>query len=218
MRYMIKTLCLGLVVLGMSGCVHQQEPVAAKSQKVAHQVKSFVLLDEAVIDIANQLQQSNKLGEILPNEIAITAFVDLHQLNKTTRFGRILSESFYNELFIRGFNVLDFRGQNAISVNADGEFFITRDVKKLSKEVRNSYVFVGTYAPFGNGIMINARIIDNTDGKVVASARAIFNGLNCEVFEDCGAPSSKTQQVTKTVAPKMIKITTDNCSTKECPK
>lgn len=173
------------------------------------------------MDVANQLQNSSAIANTLPNEIGITAFVDLHQLNKTTKFGRLLGESFYNELFVRGFNVLDFRGQNAINVNATGEFFITRDIEKLSKEVKNSYVLVGTYAPFGQNIIINARIIDNNDGKVVSSARAIYKTSNiCAITENCVnvQPTTQTATPIKMVKPKTIKLTTDNCSTKECPK
>jgi TolB-like protein len=215
---LIKSLVLGCGLLLLGGCAKNSEPQIVE-EKIVYQVKAFDQIDELVLDISNQLQQSNKLANILPNEVAITAFVDLNQLNKTTRFGRVLSESFYNELFLRGFNVLDFRGQNAISVNATGEFFITRDVKKLSTEVKNSYVLVGTYAIFGKGIVVNARIIDNSDGKVVASARSIYNITpNCDLFENCATVASAHQGSAKVVKPKMIKLTTDKCSTKECPK
>lgn len=218
---LLKTLVLGLGVMLLSGCV-KQEPkiVEVEKEKIVYKVKAYDQLEELVLDLANQLQSSNKLGATLPNEIAITAFVDLHQLNKTTKFGRTLSESFYNELFLRGFNILDFRGQHAISVNADGEFFITRDVKKLSKEVKNSYVLVGTYSSFGKGVAVNARIIDNSDGKVIASARSIYNVAgNCALFENCPkvAPTSSHASMAKPMT-KTIKITTDNCSKKTCPK
>jgi len=217
---LIRSLVLSCGLLLLGGCAKNIEPQIIEKEKIVYKVKAFDQIDELVLDISNQLQQSNKLANILPNEIAITAFVDLNQLNKTTRFGRVLSESFYNELFLRGFTVLDFRGQNAISVNATGEFFITRDVKKLSTEVKNSYVLVGTYAIFGKGIVVNARIIDNSDGKVVASARSIYNITpNCDLFETCATTlSSPKTTVSKGVKPKMIKLTTDNCSTKECPK
>lgn len=203
-----------------SGCAHNQ--VKEPESKVLGKAKEFVNLDEVIVDLANQLGQSSTIREILPNEIAVTAFVSLNQLNKTSQFGRVLGESFYNELFVRGFNVLDFRGQNAISVNASGEFFITRDINKLSKEVKNSYVLVGTYAPFGKGVVINARVIDNSDGKVVASARSIYvTPYLCEIFESCSNNASQQQTIPAskaTIKPKTIKITTDNCTTKSCPK
>ena len=82
--------------------------------------------------------------------IAITSFVDLHQLSKTTAFGRTLGETFFNELFIRGFNVADFRGQNALTVNTTGEFFITRNAKLINKNIPNTYVLVGTYSSIDN--------------------------------------------------------------------
>ena len=106
--------------------------------------------NESINEIADQLLESNRLED--GAKIAITSFVDLHKLNKTTHFGRNLSESMFNELFTRGFNVVDIRGTQTLRVNASGEFFITRDIKLLNnKRVENSYVLVATYSKFGKG-------------------------------------------------------------------
>ena len=165
---------------------------------------------DTVDKIAQQLLATMKHKDI--GAVAITSFVDLHKLNKTTHFGRVMGESFFNELNKRGVNVMDFRGQKALSVNADGEFFLSRNVKKLNSPIENAYVLVGTYSKIEDGVIINSRIIDNANGRVIASSRVVFHSNDCRLFESCPAP------VVEPIIPvRTINITTDGCSTEECP-
>ena len=142
-------------------------------------------LNDAITSLANQLSVNNKLNATDTGTITLTSFVDLKQFTKTSQFGRVLGESLFSELFIRGFNITDFRGQNAISVNKTGEFFITRDVSKLESEVSNTYILVGTYSKIDQNVIINARIIDNKTGKLVTSARAMYANDDCSLFGSC---------------------------------
>jgi TolB-like protein len=144
-----------------------------------------VTLNDAILSLANQLSQNNKLHPNDTGTITLTSFVDLKKLNQTSQFGRVLGESLFSEMFIRGFNVTDFRGQQAISVNKTGEFFITRDVSKLSSEVPNTYILVGTYSKIDQNVIINARVIDNKTGKIVTSARAMYANDDCSLFGTC---------------------------------
>jgi TolB-like protein len=165
---------------------------------------------DTVDKIAQQLLATMKNKVI--GSVAITSFVDLHKLNKTTHFGRVMGESFFNELNKRGVNVMDFRGQKALSINADGEFFLSRNVKKLNSPIENAYVLVGTYSKIEEGVIINSRIIDNANGKVIASSRVVFHSSDCRLFESCPAPAPEPVIPVRT-----IQITTDGCSTEECP-
>ncbi len=154
-------------------------------------------VDDRIIELADKLLSSSRIAKEDMGNIAITSFVDLHQLNKTTAFGRTLGETFFNELFIRGFNVADFRGQNALTINTTGEFFITRDVKLINRNIPNTYVLVGTYSSIDNKILINARIMDNKTGKVVSSAKTYYNTNNCKLLNNC-------------IKPRTIRIITDS--------
>jgi len=145
-------------------------------------------IDKTIQDLANRLFNSSKVTREELNDIAITSFVDLHQFDKTTHFGRTLSEGFFDELFIRGFNVSDFRGQGTLSINKAGEYFLTRDVKLLNKDVQSGYVLVGTYTMFENKILINARIMDNQNGRILASARANYVTNDCRIVQNCKKP------------------------------
>lgn len=180
-----------------------------KQKKVIHNNAKYTYnihtsLNESVIELANRLLNSSQLHNNMMNDIAITSFVDLHKLNKTTHFGRTLGESMFDELFVRGFKVNDFRGQNNLTINAAGEYFITRDINLLKKRISNSYVLVGTYSMFEGKMSINARILDNKSGQVVASGRSYYKSNDCRILENCKKP-------------RVIKIVTDNCSSVGCP-
>ena len=191
--------------------VHNQQPRKynqRKSNYSRYAKQTHKTLNKTIVDLADRLFSSSRIRNTNMSDIAITSFVDLDQFNKTTHFGRTISESFFDELFVRGFNVTDFRGQNSLSVNANGEYFITRNVEKLSKNIMNQYVLVGTYSKFEDSISINARIMDNSNGRIVASARSYYHSTDCKILENCIEKK-----------PRKLAIVTDGCSTViGCPK
>jgi len=145
-------------------------------------------IDKTIQDLANRLFSSNKIYEANVKDVSITSFVDLHQFNKTTHFGRTIAEGFFDELFVRGFNVSDFRGQETISINKQGEYFLTRDIDLLDKQLDDGHVLVGTYTVFEDKVLINARIMDSSTGKILASARANYITDDCRALDNCKKP------------------------------
>ena len=146
-------------------------------------------LEATIASLATQMMQNKKLHT--SKSILITSFVRLDNFKKTTEFGRIVGESLINELSNRGFNVIEFRGQMAVSVNEHGEYYITRNTSKMNEKVMNSYVVVGTYSRQYGRTMLNARVMDNATGQIITSARSTYeHGLrnDCVVFKDCQPP------------------------------
>jgi len=150
-------------------------------------------VDDKIVELADSLLASSRIAQADMGNIAITSFVNLHNLSRTSSFGRTIGETFFNELFVRGFNVADFRGQNALSVNPTGEFFITRNIKKINKKVVNSYVLVGTFSAIDKKVVINARIMDNQTGRIVAAAKTYYETDNCQLLNNC--PKARTIRV-----------------------
>lgn len=218
----MKKVVLGLsLVASMAIFANANEPIGTnsgwdlfKTNKSTYSVQSpsKLSIGDTVAQIAEELAKSLKKEEITNKSIAITSFVELHQLNKTTNFGRILSESFFNELHNKGMNVMDFRMQKDLAVNANGEFFLSRDVKKLNESVESDYILIGTYTKIQEGVLINSRILNTVSGKVVASSRVVYGDTSCEIFEDC-----KTVVKPEPKPVNKIKIVTDGCATEKCP-
>ena len=143
-------------------------------------------LEGTINSLATQMMNNKKL--LTSQHVLITSFVRLDDLKKTSEFGRVVSESLINEMSNRGFNIIEYRGQLAISVNDQGEYFITRKPNEMKEKVLNSYVVVGTYSRQYGKVILNTRVIDNITGKIITSARATFkHGLenDCTLFNDC---------------------------------
>ena len=161
----------------------QHLEVAADNQKY---VTTQNTLDATISSLAAQMMQNKKMDTNKP--VLITSFVRLDQFKKTTEFGRVISESLINELSNRGFNIIEFRGQMAVSINDEGEYFISRKPHEIKGSIPNTYVVVGTYSRQAGRIMLNARVIDNITGKIITSARSTYaHGVanDCMMFGDC---------------------------------
>ena len=161
----------------------QHLEVAADMQK---NVTTQNTLEATIASLAAQMLQNKKMDTNKP--VLITSFVKLDEFKKTTEFGRVISESLINELSNRGFNIIEFRGQMAVSINDEGEYFISRKPHELKNKTPNTYVVVGTYSRQAGKIMLNARVIDNITGKIITSARSTYeHGVmnDCILFRDC---------------------------------
>jgi TolB-like protein len=156
------------------------------TQYDAKQAHVYSNLNNTIVDIADQLFDT-KFNKKDKTRVILTTFVDLDELDKTSTFGRLVSESMFNELHIRKFLVTDFRGQDAVSVSEDGEFHITRDVEKLKDKVDYvEYILVGTYVKFEDeSLLINARIMDSISGNLLSTARVVYHPRDCSLFGIC---------------------------------
>ena len=230
MNYVLSLALLPFLFTGCSNINFEQKPApetsvsydkyVLKNVRSANYTKPYAILDNihqnlngAIVAIADQLLTTN-IFENKNTSIILTSFADLDKLNKTTTFGRLLGESMFNELHVRKFKVTDFRGQNAVSVNADGEFHITRDVNKLRDHIEaTEYVVVGTYVKFENDtILINARILDSASGAIISTARVIYKPRDCSLYNMCIQRPDEIRHENS-----VINIVTDNCSVVGCP-
>jgi len=175
-----------------SGVIQENNKVQVTKQHLQiaqdkqQNITSQATLEATINSLATQMMRNKKMLTSKP--VLITSFVRLDNFKKTTEFGRIVSESLISEMSNRGFNIIEYRGQMAVSINEKGEYFITRNPYKLKDKVPNTYVVVGTYSRQFGKIMLNARVIDNITGKIISSSRATYehNKRNdCILFKDC---------------------------------
>ena len=181
------------------GKEYNKVQVAKQHLEVAEDMQKNVTtqntLESTISSLSTQIMQNRKLDTNKP--VLITSFVRLDKLKETSEFGRVVGESLINELSNRGFNVIEFRGQMAVSINDQGEYFISRKPHEIKSQIPNTYIVVGTYSRQGGRIILNARVIDNITGKIISSARSTYkhNMVNdCMMFGDC-APARTINNV-----------------------
>ncbi len=187
------------ILFVVSGCTSTKDSVSKEYDKVqttkqhlevAAQMQKDVTtqetLEATIASLAAQMVENKKMDTNKP--VLITSFVRLDEFKQTSEFGRVVSESLINELSNRGFEITEFRGQMAVSINDEGEYFISRKPNELKNKTPNTYVVVGTYSRQMGKIMLNARVIDNVTGKIITSARATYVHnikKDCIIFKDC---------------------------------
>ncbi len=142
-------------------------------------------LNIMIKSLATQLLNSAKPHALDSKPIILTSSVNLDNFKKTTKFGRMLSESMIHELDVRGFKILDYRKAPGVLVNRKGEFNLSRNTKRISSKIGASYVFVATYSKLGRNLMVNARILDLSTSGVVSSARFLYHIKDCQPLGLC---------------------------------
>lgn len=131
-----------------------------------------LILSEVVSKMADQLLAN--YGSQFHNEsIALTSLVDLNNHQHTNWLGQTISEQFIHELHIRQLRVVDFKLTGNIQVTEQGEFAITRDWKKLNKNVDVTRILAGTMSRNEEGVILNIRIV-NAANSVVESTSSAF--------------------------------------------
>lgn len=190
---------IGSILFVNTGCASNNDAISKENDKIQttkehlevaadmqKNVTTQDTLESTIASLAAQMLHNKKLDTNKP--VLITSFVRLDEFKKTTEFGRIVSESLINELSNKGFEITEFRGQMSVSVNDEGEYFISRKPHELKNKIPNTYVVVGTYSRQPGKIMLNARVIDNITGKIITSARATYAHNvkeDCIIFKDC---------------------------------
>lgn len=131
-----------------------------------------LLLSQVVSKMADQLLYN--FSKRYHNEtIALTSIVDLNDHSLTNWLGQTVSELFIHELHVRKLRVLDFKLSGNIKLTKAGEFALTRDWKKLNKNLDVQRILTGTMSRNEEGIIFNIRIV-NADSNLVESTSSAF--------------------------------------------
>jgi len=153
---------------------------------------SFDNIDSAIVEISNQLLLNISSRQQRKNKFVITTFVNLNDFVKTSKIARVISETLINEMHTRKFKIIDFRTQEALSVDKNGEFILTRDVKNLRDEIPESLLVVGTYSIINSSeVIINARVINNFTSEVLSTAKVIYKYNDCKLLNICTQKKKK---------------------------
>ena len=121
-------------------------------------------------NLADQLDR-NIVADSQSNLYIVTSFTNLDKIDDTMALGRLISENLIYGLQVHKWRIIEIRLTKGVDVNAEGEFFLSRDINKLRDEYKISGVVTGTYSVAEGNLTINARVIDVNTGIVISSAQ-----------------------------------------------
>lgn len=103
--------------------------------------------------------------------ILTTSFVDMHDFEKTSAFGRLTSQQVGSRIGQYGFRVIEARLASTLSMTPRaGEFMLTRETARLLADTYDaSAVLVGSYSDQGGNIFVSARVVRLSDNAIMAA-------------------------------------------------
>ena len=131
------------------------------------------LFNSGMMFLTEQIER-NAHPEVRTRPTVITSFVDLNNLNETSALGRLMGEHFMHQLQIRGWNVTDMRMTRDLIINEEGEFSLSRELKRLRGSMSAANVVTGTYSLTVDGILVSVRVLDLASGQVVSTSQTRF--------------------------------------------
>jgi len=168
-----------LLSLAGAGCspkpplkVNSRPPVIFKHK---NQSRELALVSSNIFQISRtialQLKRNLRSGELSDWPCIITTFVDIDNLKHSTRFGRVLAESVGSELFRQGADLKDVRPARALYFQpGTGELILSREANKLASSIGARAVITGTYSDGNRSVVVNVRMIDLYNGKILSVA------------------------------------------------
>ncbi|MDD5758375.1 MAG: FlgO family outer membrane protein [Desulfobulbaceae bacterium] len=107
--------------------------------------------------------------------LTVNSFVNLNSLYTTSSLGRYLGEQMIGELQAAGIGVIDVRKSNSLMIREPyGEYGLSREMSELRSSHNSQGMVVGTYSYANGQILLNARVLRNSDGMVISHANTAF--------------------------------------------
>lgn len=183
-----------ILVLLLSGCVQPHPPVnsvrvsgeqaAQRSERIEQQAmvqhsESQPLYRQQPVTTVNEYSR-NLIHELMEqhhalDDNAMVAVTDLSYtdsaLDQGSLFGHHFSEAMIYDLHRFGVAVLDYKATDYIRVTPDGDFVLSRNFEELKAELPIKYVVTGTMTQHQQGLLINARLIQIDNKRVISAAR-----------------------------------------------
>lgn len=130
--------------------------------------------------------------------VIVSTFVDLNRLYRTSGLGRVIGEQLIGELQRAGIDVVEVRLSPSLQIEQGyGEYSLSRDMLQLSYAHDAQAVVAGTYIIRDGQVMVNARMLNQGDGLVLASAGVVFeeNDFVRALVKDEGMPPREGKSV-----------------------
>lgn len=117
---------------------------------------------------ANFKKKTVKLSKDAP--VLVASFVDLDNLSESSAFGRVVAEQIASRFNQKDYATVELKlGSDIFIREGEGEFVLSRKMKEVGIKHRAQAVIVGTYSVGSERIYLTARVIDVSNGRVLAS-------------------------------------------------
>jgi TolB-like protein len=134
--------------------------------------------------------QVNVLAEKLVNELVVhndalradqpllvTTPVMLNGFDKTNDLGLQLQQGMIAAFHAHEFNLVDMNVAESLRSTQQGEFILSRDWQQLPSDLPVSHVVVSSMSFTPEGLVVNARVVDVSNNRVVSAAQSFASNV-----------------------------------------
>jgi TolB-like protein len=138
-------------------------------------VNSRKQLTDYALQLAFKLAGDMQLSGI---KMGVSSFVEFDDsLRQTNALGNQFAEAMATLLPEYGVQVIEFKLTRHLAVGPQGDLALSRDIKKLQRNVGMDYLLVGTLVTTRRGVQINSRVVSVAQHQVIASASTLIPHL-----------------------------------------
>lgn len=110
--------------------------------------------------------------------VGVASFVEFDEsLRATTPLGNQFAEALATLLPQYGVDIIEYKLTKNLSIGADGDLALSRQVSDLQDEIGMDYILTGTLVTTRRGVQINSKVVSVSDHRVVASASTLLPHL-----------------------------------------
>ncbi|EDQ00724.1 FlgO family outer membrane protein [Shewanella benthica] len=158
----------------LSACANSGEGLSNDNLRQGNQLPSTSAINHLSEQIVSELvEQNDELGSDQPLLVATPVLLD--SFNETNAVGLQLQQGLIAALHARKFNLVDINVGDNIRVTPNGDFLLTRDWQQLPAGIAVEHVLVSTMSLNTRGLVVNSRIVNITNNRVISASQGTFN-------------------------------------------
>ena len=162
-----------VTILFFSGCAINQFDICNYSDIYNASLNKMKKKNSSVVSTMVKKANLPKNSKIIVTTITNIDRVDT--ATKSSTFGRVLAEDAATVLSNMGYKVIEPRLRKKLLLQKnEGEFVLSRDIKKIINRHRADAIFTGTYSVANKNVYVNYKLLEPKNGVVLSSSRYIL--------------------------------------------
>ncbi|QSX28979.1 hypothetical protein JYB88_12015 [Shewanella cyperi] len=168
---MNKSLIIATVLALLAPMAGQAESLPKESQYQAEGYPARGQVNVLAQQMVNELLLQN--DGLLPEQPLLVATpVSVADFRGSNELAQQLQQGLMAALHARYFNVVDVNLGEAVRVTAQGDLLLSRDWQQLGQNIDVAHVLVSSMSLAKDGLVLNSRIVDTGNKRVVAASQA----------------------------------------------
>ena len=169
----LKSLML-VSALSMVGCASYSDQQKFRSPSLAidgsrHTQNTMVIAKRTYDAVDNMLERSQVAVE-KDKPLIVSTVVFVSDLEKSSAFGRLLTEQIAGRTVQLGYYVVEPKLRNNFAVMPSGEHILSRNPDVLKKSLTAQAMITGTYAAGHDSVHVNLKLLELATGRILSSA------------------------------------------------